>query len=205
MSINHIDFTDYPHPMSPPGPVSPSEFLLNNTMSLLGFILIFLVLLKMITMVMSYRKYTRQEKERALAEASRRRAETTPPAFASAAHADAVYMYAHRSLYQFLLVELRCVLETEGFTMVTGRWRSAPLCDESKERVSRHLFMAQQQYCAMYGIYRGDIATDKYYDSDKAWRLCLGLVKGSEAIGWYVAPIAHGNTASQASASSSAH
>lgn len=186
MKYNHIDFTDFPDPMSVPGTISPSEFLLNNTMLLLGCFLIFLVLLKMISMVMSYRTYTRQEKERALVEASRRSAEKIPPAFASAAHADAVFLYANRSLYQFLLAELRRVLKDEGYIMMTNRHQHANIGTDSWDRIARHLFLARQQFLARSGVDQSAFLAEKN-QSEEARELFLCLAKGCSDTGWYIA------------------
>ena len=175
----------FPWPSHSPVPAN-AESALTHPGVLIMLAIIFLVLLKAIETALSARKYAQQQEELTLADACRSGMAVSPPAFASVEQADAVFLYANRPLYQFLLTELRRALKTEGYDLVTDRDRHAGVGEESKERIARHLFFARQQFLSLHGV--PQTAPDYNY-SEEARQLLFCLVKGCGSTGWHIAPL----------------
>lgn len=163
-----------------------AESALTHPGVLIMLAIIFLVLLKAIDAALSARKYARQQEEMTLADARRSGMAVSPLAFASEEQVDAVFLYANRPLYQFLLKELRRSLKTEGYDLVNDRHRYADIGAEGRDRIARHLFFARQQFLSLHGV--PQTAPDYNY-SEEARQLLFCLVKGCSSTGWHIAPL----------------
>lgn len=178
MKYNHIDFTNFPSSISPSAPVSPFEFMLNNTISVMGCVFIILILLKLIDMVMSYRKRARQEKKRAA---------IAPPVFAFPAHAQAVFLHANVEYYQYLLEELRCGLREAGYELTDDRKRRIRLPGDIERQVAKRVFLARERYTCPY-------LSASQLDEKGKYSLSNGntvqwlhwLIAGNESLGWFI-------------------
>lgn len=189
-------FPDYPHPAeSVPLPLPDITHPLVICMGLVFL----LVTLLIIDRVCSFLR-ARQRKAKNLAEANRQPPAAPPlPHFASEEHAEAVFLYLNREMYQVLLTELRSALHKEGFGLLRNCSSSVFFSSEMQQRIAERLVDARQRFWLMHGIHQ----SDKKPDPEEGMRLCSSLIMACIASGWYVVGLDRDDSAPQAFSPSS--
>lgn len=113
----------------------------------------------------------------------------SPPAYASADHAGAVFAFANKEYFQLMLGVVGKSLVAEGYVLTDDPQQRIPLSPESSRRIARAVFIAREQHLAPgqpSGVLmeRADDAMENGY----AMQWLETLILSSESTGWFIAP-----------------
>ena len=134
----------------------------------------------------------------AIAEKRRRRRawdirEGTPATpFGSVQHAEAVFAFANRELYQLMIAEMEKGLSAEGYELVRDESLRVTVPTADRIAISRKIFRARQGHISP-GLPEPKMkdAEDVAVSDGYAGSLLSLLIRGSETQGWYITRSIH--------------
>lgn len=111
----------------------------------------------------------------------------TPERFGDEKHADRVFSFANRELYQLMLTEMEKVLTDTGYALTRNEAERVTMSEADRQKISRRIFRVRQCYITPRVSEQAmKDSEDAAVNDGYAGTWLSMLIRGSECEGWYI-------------------